>query len=424
MKVLVVGSGGREHAIVTSLLRSPRRPEVVCAPGNAGIARSCRVVDIPASGPGAIERLVAHARREEIDLTVVGPEAPLVEGIVDAFEAEGLRVFGPVRAGARLEGSKVFAKEFLARHRIPTASFRAFDRAEPAEAYVRELDRPVVVKADGLAAGKGVIVSDTPDEAAGAVRAMLVEKRFGAAGERIVVEERLRGSEMSLLAVTDGRDYALLETAQDYKQLLDGDQGPNTGGMGVCSPYRSTMDPVVLRIREEIIEPTLRGLREEGIPYRGVLYAGVMLTASGPQVLEFNARFGDPETQAILARLESDIVDLFEAALDGRLGGLALRWSPGAAVTVVASSRGYPGAHESGRVIEGLDEASGPGILVHHSGTRSGPRGEVLTAGGRVLAVTAVGGNIGEAREKAYAAMGRIRFEGMHYRRDIGLGSR
>ena len=424
MKVLVVGSGGREHAIVTALLRSPRRPEVLCAPGNAGIARSCRVLDIPASGEGAIERLVAHARQEEIDLTVVGPEAPLVEGIADAFEAEGLPVFGPVQSGARLEGSKVFSKEFLARHGIPTARFRAFDRAEPAEAHVRELDRPLVVKADGLAAGKGVIVTDTPDEAVSAVRAMLVEKRFGAAGERIVVEERLRGSEMSLLAVTDGRDYALLETAQDYKQLLDGDRGPNTGGMGVCSPYRSLKDPVVLRIREEIIEPTLRGLREEGIPYRGVLYAGVMLTDSGPQVLEFNARFGDPETQAILGRLESDIVDLFEAALRGGLGDLKLRWSPGAAVTVVASSKGYPGTYESGRVIEGLDQAAGPGVLVHHSGTRPGPRGEVLTAGGRVLAVTATGGDIAEAREKAYAAMGRIRFEGMHYRRDIGLGSR
>ena len=424
MKVLVVGSGGREHAIVTALLRSPRRPEVVCAPGNAGIARSCRVLDIPTSGEAAIDRLASHARRERVDLTVVGPEAPLVEGIVDAFQAEGLRIFGPVRAGARLEGSKVFAKEFLARHGIPTASFRAFDQAEPAEEYVRELDRPLVVKADGLAAGKGVIVCDGAEEAVVAVRAMLIEKRFGAAGDRILIEERLRGSEMSLLAVTDGKDYALLETAQDHKQLLDGDRGPNTGGMGVYSPYLSLSDPVVLRIREEIIEPTLGGLREEDIRYRGVLYAGVMLTASGPQVLEFNARFGDPETQAILARLESDIIDLFEAALEGRLGSLTLRWSPGAAVTVVASSRGYPGAHESGRAIEGLDDVPGPGVLVHHSGTRAGPRGEVLTAGGRVLAVTALGGDIPEAREKAYAAMSRIRFEGMHYRRDIGLGSR
>jgi phosphoribosylamine--glycine ligase len=424
MKVLVVGSGGREHAIVSALARSPRRPEVHCAPGNAGIARDCRAVEISPGGEEGIERLLAHARDEAIDLTIVGPELPLVAGLADRFEEEGLRVFGPRRAGARLEGEKSFSKEFLARHRIPTAPFRVFDDAAAAATHIRRASLPVVVKADGLAAGKGVVVAREREEALRAVDAMLVERRFGAAGARVVIEDCLLGSEVSFMVITDGKAYLPLETAQDYKQLLDGDRGPNTGGMGCYSPCHPLDGAVAREITEKVIEPALRGLREDGIPYRGVLYAGIMLTGAGPQVLEFNVRLGDPEAQAILTRLGTDLVEVAERTVEGRLEGLRLSWDPRHAVTVVAASRGYPENPETGFPIHGLAEAAGPDVRVHHAGTRIGPSGEVLSSGGRVLAVTALGGDRADARTKAYGAISRIRFEGMHCRGDIGAGAR
>jgi len=424
MKVLVLGSGGREHALVSALLESPRRPRVFCAPGNAGIAGEAAVIDASADTEAGIAKLLDFARSEGIDLTVVGPEAPLVLGVADAFEGAGLRVFGPSREAARLEGSKCFTKEFLERHSIPTAAFAIFDDASRARAHVEKADLPMVLKADGLAAGKGVIVARDRAEALAAVDAILVERRFGDAGSRLVVEEFLPGSELSLLVVTDGDGFVLLETAQDYKPVFDGDRGPNTGGMGSYSPYYSLEDPIVGTAVERIVKPTLRGLERDGIRFRGLLYVGIMLTRRGPEVLEFNVRFGDPETQAILLRLQSDLLELFERAIEGRLAGYSPRWDPRHSICVVAASGGYPGKYPTGLEIHGLDEARSRGVKVFHAGTRRGPGGEALTAGGRVLGVAALGETREAAREKAYGALSRIHFEGIHYRRDVGAPGR
>lgn len=424
MKILVLGGGGREHAIVKSLRRSSASAEILCAPGNAGIARDARCLPISADTPEGIERLVAAALKERPDLTVVGPEAPLVLGVAERLEAEGLRVFGPRSAAARLEGSKCFAKEFLARHGIPTADFRIFDEPREARAYVERAAVPVVVKADGLAAGKGVFVARDRADALRAVEAILVERRFGEAGRRIVVEECLFGSEISFFAVLDGESFVVLETAQDYKPLEDGDRGPNTGGMGSYSPYLALEDPKAAAVLEQVVRPTARGLAKDGIAYRGVLYFGLMLTASGPRVLEFNVRLGDPEAQALLPRLETSFVELAERTLEGRLEGWRLSWDRRPSVTVVAASAGYPGRPETGAPISGLDRGSDPEVLVFHSGTRLREDGAVVTAGGRVLAVTALGEDRARAREKAYAALGRISFSGMRFRRDIGAEGR
>jgi phosphoribosylamine--glycine ligase len=425
-KVLVIGGGGREHALVAALARSPARPRLFCAPGNAGIAALADCVPIGCESAADLERLADFARDEGIHLTVVGPEAPLVLGIVDLFESRGLRAFGPPREGARLEGSKIYCKELLRRHEVPTADFESFDDPTAALAHVESRPLPLVVKADGLAAGKGVAVARDREQAVAAVRALMVEKRFGAAGNRIVVEDFLAGAEMSLMVLTDGVSYVPLETAQDYKPVFDGGEGPNTGGMGAYSPYISLGSPSVQRILQEIVRPTLEGLRAEGVRFRGVLYAGLMLTAEGPRVLEFNVRFGDPETQPILSRLKTDVLALFEAAcVEDGLAQVALRWDPRPAVCVVAASAGYPGAYEKGKKIEGLDAAgvADPAgeTFVYHAGTTRTGAGDYLTTAGRVLGVTALGADLEDARRRAYAALSAIRFEGMHFRRDVAL---
>lgn len=423
-KALVIGSGGREHAIVSALNRSPTQPEVICAPGNGGIAKEARTVEINAAAPEDLDRLVEFARQEKIDITIVGPEAPLVLGVVDRFEAAGLNVFGPPASGARLEGSKCFMKEFFVRHGIPTASFKIFDTPDEARRYVETCPIPTVVKADGLAAGKGVIVCRERQEALDAVDAIMVERRFGEAGSRAIVEECLEGDEISILVVTDGTDFIPLETAQDYKPAFDGGLGPNTGGMGSYSPYLSLGSKTVQRAIEDIISPSISGLRAESIPFRGVLYAGLMLTDSGPKILEYNVRFGDPETQPILSRLRTDIYRLFEATVsEAGLARFTLDWDDRAAVCVVAASGGYPGPYAKGHVISGLEEAEAVStdgsVKVFHAGTGLDADGRVVTAGGRVLGITALGDTQEEARTTAYAAAGKIRFEGMRSRSDI-----
>lgn len=415
MKVLVVGGGGREHALVWKLRQNPRVQEVFCAPGNAGIASLARCVPIEAEN---IPGLLAFARQEKIDLTMVGPEAPLTMGIVDSFTEAGLSIFGPTARAAAMEGSKVVAKELMARYDIPTARFAAFSEAGEAYAYIRKQGAPCVVKADGLAAGKGVMVCNTVEEALQAVEDIMVKGVFGAAGSRVVVEEYLTGEEVSILAFTDGETVIPMLPAQDHKQVYDGDRGPNTGGMGAYAPAPVCTREVYQAALDEILIPTVKAMAAEGRPYRGVLYAGLMVTDEGPKVLEFNARFGDPETQPVLMLLETDLVEIMEAALAGRLSEIDIRWRPGAAVCVVLASGGYPGPYRKGYVISGLDDVP-PDVVVFHAGT-SLEDGRVVTAGGRVLGVTAVAEDIPAAIARAYDAVERIHFEGMHYRRDIG----
>ncbi len=415
LKVMVVGGGGREHALVWKLSQSPRVSEIIAAPGNAGIARQAECVPVGATD---IRGLLDLARSRDVDLTFVGPEAPLVEGLADAFHQAGLRVFGPVRRAAALEGSKAFAKDLMSRHGIPTAAHRTFEDANAARDYIRSLDGPCVVKADGLAAGKGVIVADTVEEAVAAVDEIMVKRAFGTAGDRVVIEERLAGEEVSVLAFTDGETVLPLLPAQDHKRVFDGDRGPNTGGMGAYAPAPVCTPQIYDRVVQEILEPAVRGLREEGITYRGVLYAGLMLTPDGPKVLEFNVRFGDPEAQPLLALLETDLVDVVGAVLENRLADLSLTWRAGAAMCVVLASGGYPGAYEKGRVIRGLNEAEKTGAVVFHAGTAERD-GKLVTAGGRVLGVTAVAAELSEAVRRAYQAAELIDFEGMHFRRDI-----
>jgi len=421
-KVLVVGSGGREHTIVAAISRSPSSPEIYCAPGNAGIAEAAQCVDI---GGEDIEGLLQFARAEEINLTIVGPEAPLVAGIVDLFESEGLKIFGPGKGGAQLEGSKIFCKEFLCRHGIPTAAFEIFEDSEAALAHVNERALPMVIKADGLAAGKGVIVAHDRDTAIKAVEDIMVERSFGDAGSRVLIEDCLTGSEISIMALTDGVNYLPLETAQDYKPAFDGNEGPNTGGMGSYSPYYSLGDPLVQDILNKVIRKTVEGLAQEGLPFKGVLYAGIMLTDEGPMMLEYNARFGDPETQSILSRLKTDPLAVFEATSEpGGLEEMVLEWDERDAVCIVAASGGYPGSYEQGVPIEGLtpagEDSQEAGLWVYHAGTRRGETGETLTAGGRVLGVTALGETRQAASEKAYEALAGISFDGLHSRSDIG----
>lgn len=415
MKVLVVGGGGREHALVWKISQSPRVEKVFCAPGNAGIAQHAVCINVKAED---IAGLLSFARSEGIDLTVVGPEAPLAAGIVDAFEAAGLRIFGPRQAAARLEASKVFSKELMRKYGVPTAEAAIFASPEAAKRYVWERGGPCVVKAEGLAAGKGVVVADDPAAAEEAIRLIMEERAFGAAGERVLVEERLTGQEASVLAFTDGELVLPLLPAQDHKPVFDGDKGPNTGGMGAYAPAPVVTPALLKQIEAEILLPTVRGLRAEGIIYKGVLYAGLMLTPAGPRVLEFNVRFGDPETQPLLYLLQSDLVAVMEAVLEGRLAEVKLDWYPGAAVCVVLAAEGYPGSYRKGDVIEGLEDLP-PDVMVFHAGTAYAD-GKLVTAGGRVLGVTARGPDVRAAITRAYEAVGRIRFAGMHYRRDIG----
>lgn len=415
MKVLVVGGGGREHALVWKIAQSPVVKKVFCAPGNAGIAQHATCAGIKVED---IDGLLAFARSEGVDLTVVGPEAPLAAGIVDAFDAAGLKIFGPRREAARLEASKVFAKEVMLRHGVPTAKAAVFDAPGGAKEYVRRLGGPCVVKADGLAAGKGVIVAEGPAEAEAAIVEMMEAKAFGAAGARALVEERLCGEEASVLALTDGETVLPLLPAQDHKPVYDGDRGPNTGGMGAYAPAPVVTPELLSRIEQEILVPTVRGLKEEGITYRGVLYAGLMLTRDGPKVLEFNVRFGDPEAQPLLYLWAGDLVEALEAAASGSLRDVKLAWHPGAAVCVVLASAGYPGSYQKGYPINGLGNLP-PDVIVFHAGTGL-KNGEFVTAGGRVLGVTARGTDVYNAIRLAYEAVDRISFEGMHCRRDIG----
>lgn len=420
MKVLVIGSGGREHALAWKAAQSPQVSEVLVAPGNAGTALEpgVRNVDIPAED---IDGLLAMAREQQVGLTIVGPEQPLVKGLVDAFQSAGLACFGPRRDAAQLEGSKAFTKAFLVRHGIPTAAYQAFTEIEPALAYLRDRGAPIVVKADGLAAGKGVVVASTLAEAERAVRDMLAGNAFGEAGHRVVIEECLQGEEASFIAIVANGTVLPLASSQDHKARDEGDRGPNTGGMGAYSPAPVVCPAMHQRIMHEVMLPTVAGLAAEGIDYTGFLYAGVMIGEDGvPRVLEYNCRFGDPETQPIMMRLRSDLVGLCQAALDGELAAHEIDWDPRAALGVVLAAGGYPAAYRKGQRIEGLEDAAElADAKVFHAGTRL-ENDAVVTAGGRVLCATALGSTVTEAQRRAYCLVDRIRWGDMGYRRDIG----
>jgi phosphoribosylamine--glycine ligase len=419
MKLLVIGSGGREHALAWKLAQSPRADEVIVAPGNAGTAREdkCRNADVKATD---IDGLLALAEREGIELTVVGPEQPLVAGVVDAFRAKGHRIFGPTAKAAQLEGSKAYAKDFLKRHGIPTAFHEVHTQIDAALAYVRAKGAPIVVKADGLAAGKGVIVAMTLAEAEAAVRDMLEGNAFGDAGARVVIEEFLDGEEASFISMVDGAHALPMATSQDHKRVGDGDTGPNTGGMGAYSPAPVVTPEVHARVMREIVEPTVAGMIADGIPFTGFLYAGLMIDASGaPKVIEFNVRFGDPETQPIMLRLQSDLVELVEAAIDGRLDSAQAQWDPRPSLGVVMAAEGYPGTPRTGDVINSMDAPDLDDTRVFHAGTKL--EGEhVVTAGGRVLCVCALGDSVADAQRRAYAEVAGISWHGEFHRHDIG----
>ncbi len=420
MKVLVIGAGGREHALAWKLAQSPRVERVFVAPGNAGTGQEPGVENV-ALAADDLDGLLRFARQQGVGLTVVGPEAPLVAGVVDRFRAAGLACFGPTAAAARLEGSKAFSKDFLARHGIPTASYATFDAVEPALEWIARHGAPIVVKADGLAAGKGVILAQTTAEAEAAVRDMLAGNRFGAAGSRVVIEAFLEGEEASFICMVDGEHVLPLASSQDHKARDEGDTGPNTGGMGAYSPAPVVTETMHQRILEEVIHPVVRGMAAEGAPFTGFLYAGLMISPDGrPNVLEFNVRFGDPETQPILMRLQSDLAELCLAALDGRLHEMEARWDDRPALGVVMAAGGYPDAYEKGALIQGLDGVREADVKVFHAGTASGADGKVRTAGGRVLCVTALGDDLHHAAARAYAAVDRIHWPGAFCRRDIG----
>ena len=419
MKVLVIGGGGREHALAWKLAQSPKVERVYVAPGNAGTAGEPRMENVPI-GAEDIASLIHFAQEAQITFTVVGPEAPLVAGIVDAFAVAGLRCFGPTRGAAQLEGSKAFTKDFLARHRIPSAWYQVFTEVEPAIAYIREKGAPIVVKADGLAAGKGVIVAQNENEAIAAVREMLADNVFGAAGSRVVIEEFLRGEEASFIVMVDGEHILPMASSQDHKARDDGDQGPNTGGMGAYSPAPVVTPEMHQRIMTDVIEPTVRGMAAEGYPYTGFLYAGVMIGADGvPKVLEYNCRFGDPETQPIMLRLRSDFALLIEAALDQRLEQVTAEWDSRASLGVVLAAGGYPASYRKGDAIDGLPSEEETDTKVFHAGTAE-KRGKVVTNGGRVLCACALGATVGEAQRRAYQLVRRIHWDDVYYRTDIG----
>jgi len=416
MRILVIGSGGREHALCWKLRQSPRVTEVFCAPGNAGTEQIGRNVAIPV---GDIEGLAKFADSSGIGLTVVGPDDALAAGIVDVFERRGLRIFGPSKEAARFESSKAFAKRYMERHGIPTARFGEFTDSAEAHRFCQKMSYPLVIKADGLALGKGVIIAANAEEAAKAIYRIMEQRQFGEAGRRVVIEEFLTGEECSIHALVDGRTFAMFPGAQDHKRALDGDLGLNTGGMGAYSPAPVLTAELERQVREQVLEPFVRGLEADGLRFKGLLYPGLMLTPAGLKVLEFNCRFGDPETQAFMPRLKTDLVDLMEAVIDGQLANCSLEWRNEAAVCVVMASGGYPAEYEKGKDIRGIDSAeSDEYVTVFHAGTKRIDR-RLLTAGGRVLGVTALGRDVRAAREKAYAAVEKIEFPGAQYRRDI-----
>ena len=418
MKVLVVGGGGREHALVWKIAQSPLVEEIYATPGNGGICREAKTQCIP--WPGSLEALADFAYERGIDLTVVGPEDPLVQGIVDIFQASGLRVFGPCREAAQLEGSKAFSKDFMKRFGIPTAEYKVFSDPQEAKDYVKAQGAPIVVKADGLAAGKGALVCKTLEEALAAVDRIMVEKAFGDAGNRVVVEEFLTGEEASFLAITDGEHIYPLAGSQDHKPVYDNDEGPNTGGMGAYSPAPVITSVVHQRVMDKVMRPVVEGMKEMGHPFKGVIYAGLMIKEEEPRVLEFNVRFGDPEAQPILMRMESDLVPALMASIEGGLDQVEIAYKPQAAVCVVMASGGYPGKYEKGFVIEGLDQVEQINdVKVFHAGTAERD-GSIVTNGGRVLGVTALGKTVKDAIDRAYEAVGGIHWPGVHYRRDIG----
>lgn len=418
MKALVIGGGGREHALAWKLAQSDSIDEVIVAPGNAGTALESKIRNVSVSAED-VDALLAMAQAEKVDLTVVGPEAPLVLGVVDKFRQAGLACFGPSAEAAQLEGSKAFCKDFLAKHHIPTAQYQVFFEVAPAEQYIDEIGAPIVVKADGLAAGKGVIVAETVDQAKAAVNDMLLDNKFGDAGARVVVEEFLAGEEASFICMVDGKNILALASSQDHKARDNGDQGPNTGGMGAYSPAPVVTQAMHDRIMSEVIEPTVKGMAADGIPYTGFLYAGVMIDKNGvPKVLEYNCRFGDPETQPIMMRLDSDLSELCLAAIDGKLDSVEAKWKAQPTVGVVMAAGGYPESYAKGAEITGIEDANSDLVKVFHAGT-SDQDGKVVTSGGRVLCVTALGDSVTEAQRNAYAAVKKINWENAYYRTDI-----
>jgi len=420
MKILVIGSGGREHALTWKLRQSPHADRIFCAPGNGGTSEIAENVSIPASD---LPALVRFAKENRVDLAVVGPDDPLAAGIVDRFAADKVRAFGPDKSAARIESSKIFAKELMRAHKIPTAKARTFSDSNEALRYCEQMKFPVVIKADGLALGKGVIIAEDAATAESTIDEMMNQGRFGVAGLRIVIEEFLEGTECSLHALVNGKNYLLLESARDHKRALDGDQGPNTGGMGAFSPANNWNGKLQSQFESEIMKPLLRGLAMDGVTFRGLLYPGLVITSGRPRVLEFNCRFGDPETQVLLPRLKSDLLPLLEATIDGKIDRYPIEWDTRTAVTVVLASAGYPGKYETGKSISGVTKAAQlEDVQIFHAGTKR-DGGDVKTAGGRVLAVTALGSTVGTARARAYEAVSRIGFEGCHFRRDIALSA-
>jgi phosphoribosylamine---glycine ligase len=418
VKILVVGSGGREHALAWKLAESPQVDRIFCAPGNAGTEEIGENVSIPAS---ELSKLVRFAKENQIDLTVIGPDDALAGGIVDLFDTEGLRVFGPNQKAAQLEASKIFAKELMSAEKIPTAQARTFSSSKQALDYCAEVTLPVVIKADGLALGKGVIIAHKRENACQAIQAMMEERVFGEAGRRIIIEECLSGSECSVHALVSGKSFCMLATARDHKRALDGDEGPNTGGMGAVSPADNWNRQREREFADSIMQPLLHGLTRHGRTFRGLLFPGLMITHQGLRVLEFNCRFGDPETQAILPRLKSDLVSLLMATIEGRLEDITIEFDLRTAVTVILASGGYPGKYDTGKPIEGLEDAARlPEVRIFQAGTKR-QDGKTVTSGGRVLAITALGKSVTEARERAYGAIRQIHFEGCHFRRDIAL---
>jgi phosphoribosylamine--glycine ligase len=417
MKVLVVGGGGREHALVWKVSQSPRVSKIYAAPGNAGVAQIAECVSVKAED---IAGLLAFAKSKAIDLTIVGPEGPLSMGIVDEFQKAGLRIFGPARNAAEIEANKAFAKDLMKKYHIPSAAYGTFTDRSAAEAYARSMGAPIVVKAAGLAAGKGVVVAETIDDAIEALDLIMTKKTFGAAGDVIVVEECLRGEEASFMAFTDGKTVIPMASSQDHKRVFDADKGPNTGGMGAYSPAPVVTKHIEKQVMETVMNPTVRAMEKEGRLFKGILYAGLMIHNGEAKVLEFNARFGDPETQPVLARLDSDLIDIVESILDGKLASLKIKWKSESAVCVVMASGGYPGPYSRGKEISGLEKAAGHrDVMVFHSGTAL-REGRVVTDGGRVLGVTGIGPSVAAAIDNAYAGVREISFEGAHYRKDIG----
>ncbi|CAG0974884.1 phosphoribosylamine---glycine ligase [Planctomycetaceae bacterium] len=416
MKVLVIGSGAREHALCWKLRQSKHVTELFAAPGSDGMSKFAKAVPI---GVNEIDKLITFARENKIDLTVVGPEDPLCAGIVDRFKKKGLRIYGPSESASRLEGSKAFAKDVMRRHAIPTGGFKLYEKAQPALEYLKNCDYPVVIKADGLAAGKGVAICEDYEQAEVAINEAMTKKRFGDAGKRVLIEDFLQGEEISVHAITDGRTILPLCIAQDHKRVGDADTGENTGGMGTYSPLPQIDDALMDQIQDEIIVRSVHAMNRDEVPFKGTMFIGVMLTKQGPRVLEYNVRFGDPETQTILARLRGDLYEILSATVDGKLDEVEVDWDPHTAVTVVCASGGYPRDYAKGYRIEGLDQDFGRDVMVFHAGTKK-DKGEWFTNGGRVLSVTALGTDLADARAKAYAAIDKIKFDKMIYRKDIG----